>query len=398
MRIAVLDYDTVGSNPYGKGVLRVLESLCDEHDFTVYSPRFDNPRPDRIRWRRVPALRRPLLALFVTFHVGAWLVLSYDRLVRRCRYDVVQTLESSSFGASLVGAQFCHRAYLRTGWRDSHPDGLRRPVRWLYEWCAAALEPFVFRRAALVVVPSRGLAGELAAVYPEIRERIDVVPNAIDWAGAQPEAGFDRAALRRAHGLDPAAVVLVFVALGHFERKGLPLVLDALAQQARRPEPGPPLQRLVVGGTADLVTRFEARAAAAGLAGAVRFVGMRPDPRPFLWAADAFVFPSAYETFSYVSFEAAAAGLPLVVSRLYGVEEFLVDGETGVLVERTADSVAAAIRRVVDLGPEGRRAMGERAREAVRRFHVAAYVEGWADAYRRVGGISGGRAAGVNDT
>ncbi len=380
MRIAVFDYDTVPTNPYGKGVLRVLEGLCDEHEFTVYSPSFENPRPDRITWRRVRALPRPLLVLFATFHLGAWWALTFDRIVRRRRFDLVQGLESASFGARVVGVQFCHRAYLRHHWADSRPRGVRRPVRWLYEWAAAAFEPAVLGRARVVVVPSEGLAGELTAQYPSLGDRIVVVPNAIDWAGAQSAAGEAGAAaaaeVRRRHGLHPDRVLVAFVALGHFERKGLPLVLDALARC-----PDLDLDLVVVGGTADLVAGYAHGVTQAGLADRVTFVGMQRDPRPLLWAADAFVFPSAYETFSYVTFEAAAAGLPVIVSRLHGVEGFLVDGHTGVLVERTAVSVEAALRRVAALGPDGRRDLGARARDAVRSYDVASYVAGWARAY-----------------
>lgn len=380
MRVAVFDYETTTTNPYGQGVLRVLRGLGAEHEFTLYAARFDDDGSAPVRWVRVPVLRRPLLALYLSFHVMAPLVALVDRR-RHGSPDVVHSLESALLRADVVGVQFSHRSYLRERWATSRPTGLRGLLRGAYERAAAALEPLALSRAEAIVVPSRGLAQELLAEYPHLAGRVEVVPNAIDWERAQPPPGFDRAAVRAGAGLEVDRFTCVFVALGHYERKGLPLVLDALEHLG---EEAP--QLVVVGGEPDLVADYAERARRQGLESRVRFVGSQPDVRPFLWAADAFVFPSAYETFSYATFEAAAAGLPLVVSDLYGVQDFLVPGHNGIAVERTASSVAAALARLVALGPEERRDLGTRASEAVRDYTEQRYVEGWRAAYERASG------------
>ena len=104
---------------------------------------------------------------------------------------------------------------------------------------------------------------------------------------------------------------------------------------------------------------------------------MRDDVRPWLWAADAFVFPSQYETFSLVSYEAAAAGLPIVVTKLHGVEDFARDGDTALVVERSADEVTGALLVLYAMGPEGRRDMGAKAAAAVSSFTTESFVAGW---------------------
>jgi glycosyltransferase involved in cell wall biosynthesis len=114
----------------------------------------------------------------------------------------------------------------------------------------------------------------------------------------------------------------------------------------------------------------------------VKFFGMQKDVRPFLWGADAFVLPSAYETFSLVAFEAAGAGLPVLVSRVYGVEDILTDGVAGFLIERSSSGVADGIRRFVSLTHEERRGMGLRARQAVRAYSVDNFVEAWRRFFR----------------
>ena len=99
------------------------------------------------------------------------------------------------------------------------------------------------------------------------------------------------------------------MALGQFERKGLPLLMQALATAGLDP-----VKLIVVGGEADLLARYREQAEKLDIGDRVKFVGMQSDVRPFLWCSDVFVFPSLYETFSLVTYEAAAAGLPIVVS------------------------------------------------------------------------------------
>jgi len=100
--------------------------------------------------------------------------------------------------------------------------------------------------------------------------------------------------------------VLVFVALGHYERKGLPLLFEALrALNDSR------LKMVVVGGSQNGIAAYRERANKGGLNGNVKFLQTQKDIRPYLWAADALTLPSHYEVFPLAVLEAAAAGLPL---------------------------------------------------------------------------------------
>ena len=70
-----------------------------------------------------------------------------------------------------------------------------------------------------IVVPSQGLAGELAGAYPHAASKITVLPNAVDVKRLAVPEGFDRQQLRRSLGAAPDDVLMVFVALGQYERK-----------------------------------------------------------------------------------------------------------------------------------------------------------------------------------
>jgi len=370
MHIAVFDYKVVPTNPIGSCHLRMLQGLCREHEFTVFAVEFENPCPERIRFVRVPVPTRPLALLFVAYHLVAPLAYLWYRLRTGARFDLVQMVESNLSFGDVSYAHFCHLAYLRRHWRSAGAKGLRGWLRWLDHRLHALMEPWTYRRVKRIVVPSQGLKRELEETYPFTRGKITVIYNPVDIERMRPPADFDREAFRTEHGVKPGETVLVFVALGHFERKGLPLVLQALVALRDRP-----LRLWVVGGEPDLIRSWQMRAEGMGIGDKVHFWGMQRDVRPFLWGADVFVFPSTYETFSFVSFQAAAAGLPLIVTPLYGVEEFMRDGEMGFVVSRTAEGVRSGLERFLALPLQERTRMGRVAQEAVQGFGVGAFVQ-----------------------
>lgn len=371
MRIAICDFKTTPTNPIGRCHIQMMQALCEEHEFVVFAPEFENPRPDRIRWVRVPTPLRPLALQFVVYFVLAPLALWWDRLRTGRRFDAVVSVESNIPRADVVHAHFCHRAFIR-GDRDWSGPRLQSWARRIDHHLRSLTEPFTYGTCRSVVVCSDGLRRELEETFPWLAGRVTVIANPLFLDRLVKPAGHDATADRARHGFGPGDLVLVFAALGHFERKGLPLVMQAMARLGR-----PELKLLVVGGRADTVSDFRGRAERLGLTGRVAFAGMQADVRPFLWMADGFVFPSQYEAFSLVSYEAAAAGLPVVVSRLHGVDEFARDGDTALVVERTAESLATALERFAAMGAEERRAMGARAAAAVAGFTPDRFVRCW---------------------
>jgi glycosyltransferase involved in cell wall biosynthesis len=379
VRIAIFDYRVVATNAIGGCHRRLLDSLSRKHDFTVFAVEFDNPCPERITWVRVPAPGRPLALLFLSYHLLAPLCYVIHRLRRSFRFDLVQIVESNIWFGDLSYTHFCHRGFLRRGDAGGSPSVLRGLLRWLDHRLHATFEPWVLRRARSIVVPSAGLARELHAEYPETADKLTVIVNPIDLPRMELPAHFDRREQRSLLGLGEGDVVTVFVAAGHFERKGLPILLAAL--EGFRDTP---LRLLVVGGQPDLVRSYARAVRARGLEGTVLFVGMQNDIRPFLWASDLFALPSSYEAWPMVVLEAAAAGLPLLVTRLHGVEDMIEDGHNGFVVERTAADVAAGLHRFSSLSTGERRAMGERARASVQGYGVERFSAAWSEYYARL--------------
>ena len=90
---------------------------------------------------------------------------------------------------------------------------------------------------------------------------------------------------------------------------------------------------------------------------------------------DLFVLPSLYEGHPKALIEAMAAGLPVVGSNVIGIREIITDGENGLLAEPDADSLRAAIQRLIQ-DRALRQRLGRAAREhAVQHFSLDRIVE-----------------------
>jgi UDP-glucose:(heptosyl)LPS alpha-1,3-glucosyltransferase len=131
---------------------------------------------------------------------------------------------------------------------------------------------------------------------------------------------------------------------------------------------------------AGAIEEYTQRAEEAGARGRVHFLGAVPDVNRYLAASDAFIFPTRYEAAPLVSYEAAGSGLPLLVTPVNGVEDFLREGVNGWFIGQDAPSIE---RRLAELeaDPELRKSMGEAARSAVLGFKWDAVVEAYLELY-----------------
>jgi N-acetyl-alpha-D-glucosaminyl L-malate synthase BshA len=77
--------------------------------------------------------------------------------------------------------------------------------------------------------------------------------------------------------------------------------------------------------------RIEQRVRELGLQGDVRFLGEQLNVVEALQRAQVFLLPSEQESFGLAALEALSCGVPVVASRVGGVPEVVMDGETGFL-------------------------------------------------------------------
>lgn len=181
----------------------------------------------------------------------------------------------------------------------------------------------------------------LRTTYPHLAIPTVVIGNGVDTERFQPPRAPERLAARTALGLSDDDRAVLFIG-NEFGRKGLPTLEEAVASL------DPAVHLVVVGGTPDLITAERSRPAAKALAARLHFVGVQPDPRPWLQAADVLAMPSSYESYGLVVLEALACGVPVVATPTGCVPDVVTDGVNGAVVAATAQSIGDGLRRVLD--------------------------------------------------
>jgi UDP-glucose:(heptosyl)LPS alpha-1,3-glucosyltransferase len=189
-------------------------------------------------------------------------------------------------------------------------------------------------RYRMYVAVSPRVATELQQIYQVPASRIRIIPNGIDLDrfARDVAAGI---AIRDEFNIPHDARLLLFA--GHeFRRKGLAHAIGALERL------GSDVWLLVVGSDNPAPYRKLARSAGDRLV----FAGSRSDMPALYSAADGFVLPTAYETFSLVCMEAMACAVPVFATPVGGIEDYLVDGVNGYQIKMDGGDIAQKIEAV----------------------------------------------------
>jgi glycosyltransferase involved in cell wall biosynthesis len=198
------------------------------------------------------------------------------------------------------------------------------------------------------------------------KERIDpgrtvVIHNGI---GPTPSLSRGRAEMRHELGIDEAETPLVgMVANLNRPVKGVGYFLDAIPLILR----SVPSARFVIFGGGKQEPDLREKARSLGIERSVTFAGFRSDIQSFYPALDVSVLTSLSEGLSISLLESMNHGLPMVVTRVGGNPEVVVEGETGFLVSpRDTPAFADRVIRLL-LDPELRSRMGRAGRRRVGR-------------------------------
>jgi glycosyltransferase involved in cell wall biosynthesis len=375
--VVVVDWNVTSRSPIGSSLVALLGSFDEGFRYTVVAGYFENPRPGTIEHIRVWLPRGPSFVKELCWPTLVRLKFMRDDRLRGGGF-VVRATQGQLPGSDIAAAHFCHRAYLERFFRSSGTRGLRRMSRYLVHRYSASLERKAFQRARFVTVCSAGLYREIAEFYPFARGKLVLIPNPLDVAWFAPEPSFDRAQMRADLGFKVNDVVFCLVALGDFARKGLAVVIGALASTEVASA-----KILVVGGTRSEIDLYRKAADAAGVGGQITFAGFQSDVRPYLWISDVFLFPTLYEAAPKAVDQAAAAGLPVIATRVNGVEDFVQHGWNGWFVERDEAALAAALNTAIE-NRGALAAMGRRARESVGAQDRSTCAARWQELFARV--------------
>lgn len=341
-----------------------VNAMAQFLDVTLISNFDAFPLSDRIdpavARQHVPLARRPAPLR------DARAIARLAALFRALRPHGVITMTPKAGLAGLIAARITGvplRLHLLTGQVWATRSG---PARWSFK----ALDRAIMTLATDLIADS--------ASQVRFLEREGLVrPGAVKVIGAGSVAGVDlarfradparRRSVRQRFGLTEEAPCFLF--LGRIVReKGIPELLQAF-EDVRRERPGAAL--MLVGPDEDgLLAPMTNRPG-------VIAPGPTLAPEEFIDAADVLVLPSHREGFGTVVIEAAAMGVPAIGTRIYGLTDAIIDGQTGLLVPpRDPAALTDAMVRLTESGLRGRlgAAAAQRSRE---RFDSRVVVGQW---------------------
>ncbi len=240
------------------------------------------------------------------------------------------------------------------------------------------------REAIQVVTIAEYIKGLILKQFPEIKERIFMLPSAVD--GSIFFIKEKNKGLIEKFGLAGRPIILTLARLSEPEHKGQDRVLKALPYVL---EGVPHAVYLIVGNGNDERVNAVLKEHPE-LAKSVVFTGPAPGEErvDYYNLGDVYVLPSKYEGFGIVFIESLACGVPVIASDAYGCREGLLDGELGLLVPPD-DSQAIANAIIAVLTKTASRALFDR--EYLRKRTLDIYgIDAWNE---RVGKLVEGLSA-----
>jgi glycosyltransferase involved in cell wall biosynthesis len=351
-------------------LLGLLRALSERYELTLVVNTRDSALLSRhgIRAELVPLGIARAIAPFADAAGLARLA----RLFLRCRFDAVVSLAPKAgllamAAARVAGIPFRCHVFQGEVWASAR--GARRTALKALDRLVASLATHV-----LVISPSERSVLEREGVVPPGRARL--IANGslcgVDFERFRADPQWRRDA-RGELGLPAGALVALF--LGRITRdKG---VLD-LAHAFRAVASAIPQAYLVYVGPDEQGLEPALREAAGEHGARLRIRGLTDFPEHYIAAADLLALPSYREGFGNVLIEAAAAGVPALASRIYGIEDALRDGETGLLhPPGDVAAIAAGLRRLLE-DAALRARLGRQARErAAREFASSDTIAFW---------------------
>jgi glycosyltransferase involved in cell wall biosynthesis len=346
--------------PYRIPHLRALTAR-DELDVTVvYAAATVQRRTWQLEHAEAMYLSGPLLPLTRVLHHDYAVTPGIWPLLERGRFDLVVVGGWSLMATQLAIVWSRRRRVPYVLMSDNH---LLEPRPLWVRAVKRLVLPRIVPQAAGWLVPG-SLAEEHIVSYGAARERVVRFPLTVDverWARLCDAARVERESFRSRHGAEDQDVLVL-----HVGRLVAHKAVDVLLRGAAAARRQGAAVHVVIVGTGPLESALRELAASLGVP--VSFAGeLNTESLPAAYAAaDVFALVSARETWGVVVNEAAAAGLPLVLSRGVGAAADLLEpGRNGDLVPvGDVEALADALTRL-SADPEQRRRYGARSRELV---------------------------------
>lgn len=276
------------------------------------------------------------------------------KLMRREKFDAIETFthDSNILGLPLA---WMARIPVRIATHHGIIEGFPRWRAGIHAWM---VNHDFAQRIVVVSEKTRQISLEEGIKA----ERIVVIQNG---AGPVPIEGVNRSEVRKEAGVGDDDIFLLSVGRLVYQKAheylvaAMPVVLKEF-----------PNVKVGICGDGVLFNELERQIRSLGLCDSVKLLGKFDSVARFLASADVFVLPSRWEGLPIAMLEAMSAGLPVVATKVEGVEEVIVNGEHGFLVP--VEDEAALTWAILQLArdPQMRKRMGASSKQRLQEFYT----------------------------
>jgi glycosyltransferase involved in cell wall biosynthesis len=319
-RIKLLHVLTTTAGGLGQSVLSLVEQLDPERfEVTVaFGPGYPLDRKFIDRGIRVVPVRMKRGLKLINL-AGLW---DLYRLMRAERFDLLHAHSSVAGFLARLAARFAGVPAVLFTLHGYASIDYQHPLSRRF---LGFLEKVLDRWTDYYVAVSRHVEQlwlQRGIVSPD---RVSVIYHGIDFKSARRAA--DPALKKMSLGLPEEGPIVGTVGLLEAQKgteyfiRAIPLILPSF-----------PTAHFLVIGNGPLQGRLKELAEELGISRAIHFLGWRDDAAELIGTMDLFCLPSLRESLGLVLLEAMAHAKPIVATRVEGVPEVVVDGETGLLV------------------------------------------------------------------
>ncbi len=299
---------------------------------------------------------------FDIIHGNDWHVVDALYELKKEGYPIVLSYHSSEYG--------------RRGGAFSDKRVSKEDKRMFEE--ISAREGLGGRFSDRIITVSRTMRKELCRLYKIPREKVYIIPNAINPRKYRKDV--DPNKIKKKYGVPTPIPIVLFIGRMEYQ-KGLDILIDAIPNVLENRGD----VRFLFAGKGSLGNYLRRRARKLGISGAVKFLGWIPYRRyiDLLNTCDIVCIPSRNEPFGIVLLEAWATGRPVVATDVGGLRENIKNLVNGIKVHPHPKSVARGINYLFN-HPRIMARVGAKGKKKVMRFNWASSVKKLLRTYHRV--------------
>jgi UDP-glucose:(heptosyl)LPS alpha-1,3-glucosyltransferase len=310
--------------------------IANEHEVHIFANTLGDLNNNSVIFHKVPILKKPPLV-----ELGSFIFNSTVRLIGR-HFDIIHSQGSNAIVQNVITNHTTLAAKLEAlgHVEENERQGVAYRIHdRIYYAFLLKIEAIIYspKSNRRVVAVSEGVRREIAIHYGKPIDEITVVHNGVDLERFHPgNRALHRKEIREQLHLTSEDFVVLFVG-GDWWRKGLQFAIRALALiDLNR------LKLLIVGDWRR--DEYVELAKDLKISERVIFAGKSTEVQKYYAASDIFLLPSFYEAFSLGTLEAAASGLPLLVTKINGTEELVQEGYNGYFISRDPSEIAEKIK------------------------------------------------------